>query len=221
MSRADILQVVGAEQGRLEVELERHARRLVNGQGTVADFERSMALSLKESHLRMTALGAGGEKFLRQSPLASKYFGAAGYQLRQQYGHLSKFAGQIIDGQDGFGALTVERLVARSRRYAQSVISAYNRADLMTKVARQGHNEAWRSLGVAKHCPDCPAYQTNGYISIDEVVAVGVACVCGGRCHCTIKTRFNPDRGLNNVSGLMDAVMRTQINSDKLLILGA
>ena len=50
------------------------------------------------------------------------------------------------------------------------------------------------------NCPDCPNYVTNGGVPANQIVPVGEACRCHGNCRCTVEYRFNPARGIVNLS---------------------
>lgn len=142
------------------------AREIDTGQW-VREFKDLLRTTYKEEY----ALGIGG----RNNMTASDY-GRIGADLRQQYGHLYKFAEQIENGQ-----LTEGQIRMRSRMYVDSATQAFEKGRTKSLGApplpaypgdgsTQCHSNCkcswdiqrderrtlayWR-LGLAEHCPDC------------------------------------------------------------------
>jgi hypothetical protein len=60
----EVTRLIDEEVNRLQVRLKGHARLLVSGKLDISEFQIRVTQSLKESHLRNAAVGAGGIKGL-------------------------------------------------------------------------------------------------------------------------------------------------------------
>lgn len=193
LSAIQVQQVVTGEQTRLNTQIQAALGRLFEGETSIKDLQVEAAQLLKASHLRITTLGAGGEKSLRSNPEIFRYFGQSGSQLKREYARLVGTGTQIANGE-----LSEAQIRDRFRRQSLRLNETFFRAELLTRASQQGHNEGKRFLGAAvKHCPSCPGYQVAEWTDISEIVPKGTACECGGYCYCTVTTRFNPDRAIS------------------------
>lgn len=175
---AEVLEVAENEINRLEVRLMGHARLLNSGKINISEFQARMALSLKESHIRIAMLGAGGKK-----QMDSKQYGHVGQQLRKQYEYLYKF-GQTIEG----GALTEEQILRRAKSYAKSANLAFRKAEFVARGAKGFY--AKRLLDPqSRHCSQCIGHQRTEWTLIDLITPLGFDCSCGGRCRCRLVFR--------------------------------
>jgi hypothetical protein len=175
---AEVIEVADNEVLRLEVRLMGHARLFNSGKIDIAEFQTRMALSLKESHLRMAMLGAGGKK-----RMDSKQYGHVGQQLRKQYEYLHQF-GQTLEG----GTLTEEQVLRRAKSYAKSVNIAFRKAELVAR-GEVGFYAKRLLDPQAKHCAECISYQQLQWTIVASIVPPGVDCSCGGRCRCRLVFR--------------------------------
>lgn len=177
LSHADMKAIINSERQRLESRLLKKANQLINGKD-LGEWERSVAYELKISVIQATILGAGGKE-----NTTAKHYGLAGSELRRQYEFLNKFANAIYNKE-----LSEAQIRQRTRQYSNTVIIAYNQAEHASKKV-----EEWEGMRVvslmAKHCPQCPTYQTFGWIGVDKIIPVGVACQCGGNCQCFVTYR--------------------------------
>jgi hypothetical protein len=183
--RTEVLKFVEAEIYRTKIQLQGHTRLLISDTINMAEWQVRMATSLRESHIRMAALGSGGAQ-----NLTSRTYGAVGYRLREQYDYLSKFSLELAEG-----TLTPNQALTRAGLYANSVKPTFHRAEQIQKET-EGFRSAKRSLdAAAQHCPSCLNYSTQGqYRAIASVVLPGVACVCRQFCRCTIEYSKLPPR---------------------------
>lgn len=168
------------EQQRLVVRLQALTRLLIVQQIPMETWQARFAMTLRDSHLRMTTLAAGGK-----DQLGFKHYGAAGYQLRNQYEYLSKFAADIAGGN-----VSVKQALNRSRMYASSIRLTYHRVQQISR-ADYGFNEAMRVLDPqSRHCDSCLRHATGRrYRPVEQVTPPGVDCECGQQCRCKIYYR--------------------------------
>lgn len=180
LSQADMKLIIRGERQRLERNLLFKAEQLLKGKD-LGDWERSVAHELKLFVIQATILGAGGK-----DNTTAKHYGLAGAELRRQYRFLDKFANAIYRRE-----LSEAQIKQRTKQYANTIIIAYNQAEKASKKV-----EEWEGMRVtsptAKHCRQCPNYRTFGWVGIDEIVPVGVACDCGGNCECFVAYRRKP-----------------------------
>ncbi|MBW4598906.1 MAG: hypothetical protein KME29_04660 [Calothrix sp. FI2-JRJ7] len=178
MRYAEVLKLADEEVNRLEVRLQGHARLLNSGKIGIGDFQERMASSLKESHLRMAMLGAGGKKGMNP-----QQYGYVGQQLRRQYEYLYKF-GKTLEG----ATLTEAQILRRAKSYAKSANIAFRQAEFQAR-GRVGFYAKRLLDPQARHCTECISYQVLTWTLISQIVAPGVNCSCGGRCRCRVVFR--------------------------------
>jgi len=196
-SRADVLKLVDTESARLKVRLQGHTRLLLSEKISLSDWESRMAESIKESHLRMTMLGAGGK-----NRVANAHFGAVGSSLRSEYRYLHLFANQISRGE-----LTSKRILSRAGTYAASTRKSFYKGEQISR-AIAGVKLAKRDLDpMARHCSDCLRHSTNGeWLPIEMVVVPGHRCQCGGHCRCSIYYKMGDLTAIVNLSDRLDRI---------------
>lgn len=181
------------------------AERLANGEISNAKFSSELRDLLKPMLTRSSALGAGGMAELQGSQL-----GTLGAGTRAAYGSLRYLTQQISRGE-----LTPAQIRERAGRIGNHAYAHFHRAEQLSR-AQGGFSLGWRRLDPgSKHCPDCPTYATDGWVSISEIVPVGDGCVCNGRCRCAISYRkATPEElfmmGLGGGEGLEEAVLASQ-----------
>jgi hypothetical protein len=176
VGRAEVLQQTFLEEARLKTRLQGHTRLLLAGKIDLPEWQTRFAQSIKESHLRMSALGAGGK-----DKLSNAHFGSVGGILRKEYSYLDNFAKGIENGE-----FSEKYILARAGLYAASTRRSFFKGEQISR-AIAGVTLAKRVLdSQSKHCNDCPAYFTPDWTPIENIVVPGEACACGGRCRCTI-----------------------------------
>lgn len=174
--RTRILAIIPREQRVLERKLEQHAVSLVNGGIDEFEWQRRVKRDLKESHLKMATLGAGGKE-----GITARHKGQVGAALRQEYNLLFDFRKEIQQQK-----LSQQKIIARTKSYSRSISQSYHRSEQLSR-AQGGARLGKRILDVnAKHCRQCPAYVTNGFVPIDQVVPPGTRCDCRGNCKCIV-----------------------------------
>lgn len=172
---ADVTRLIDAEVNRLEVRLKGHARLLASGKIDIAEFQTRMALSLKESHLRNAAVGAGGVK-----QLTPTHYGKVGAELKKQYKFLNGFGQDLADGK-----LTPEQAIRRAGSYAKSAKTSFFQAEF-TSRGKYGFYVKRLLDAQSHHCASCISYQQLQWTLVQNVIPPGVDCECGGRCRCRL-----------------------------------
>ncbi len=174
--RTRILAIPPREQRILERKLEVHAINLTTNKIDAFEWERRVKADLKQSHLRMVGLGAGGKQ-----GITPRHRGQVGAALRQEYNLLFDFRKEIQQGK-----LSNKQIIARTKSYSRSINQSYHRSEQLAR-AQGGAKLAKRTLDVnAKHCRQCPLYVTDGFIPIEQVVPPGTRCDCRGNCKCVV-----------------------------------
>jgi hypothetical protein len=193
LSAVDLKLVIAEERSQLEYQLIKITTQYLDGGTAEAEWQRQVVQAIKEANLRSMTIAGGGKAALNQIPHNKYYFQQVRTDLVQMKERLIIFSelhknGDRTDGQ----------LIGWMKYRSASVFKSFSRAEQLTRMGTQGANEAWRTVEAsANHCPECPSHQTDGFVSIEEVIAIGVACTCGGRCRCKIRYRFNPAIVLN------------------------
>ena len=182
---AETKQLVPRSRILLELDRERQAtqarmsgltRRLANGSLSVSEWQIEMGQSLKNSHLRLASLSAGG-----RSQLTPRHLGLVGGRLRSEYARIANFATEMKAGN-----VSVAQAIARSKLYAQSALQTFHAGEKITRE-QEGKTMAMRSLDPsADHCKQCPGYATSGFVPLSQIVAIGTDCDCRGNCRCNI-----------------------------------
>jgi hypothetical protein len=185
LAQTAIYGLLEEERQRLQVRLQGLTRVLIQGQVVLGEWQVQIATVLRDAHLRMATLAAGGKDLMTQ-PI----FGAIGFQLRRQYEYLQGFAVAIAEGR-----VTQEQALRRIAQYADSIKLSFHRAEQLARGA-DGFTEAKRVLDSrAQHCISCLSYSTKGKWTLAETVVLpGVGCECGGFCKCQIYFRRKPAR---------------------------
>lgn len=187
VSRAQVLLETEKEVDRVKTRLQGHTRLLLKKEIDLAEWQARFTATLKDSHLRMSALGAGGKDRLTNS-----HFGSIGAILRKEYQYLYRFSKGIKDGE-----YSDKYILNRAGLYAASVRRSFFKGEQISR-ALAGVRFAKRVLDQnAFHCLQCPTYATRGFVPIEEIVVPGQACDCGGRCRCTVIYRPAERRPVN------------------------
>ena len=204
VSSRQVKQILDAIQGQLGSKLEQITERLLANEITLAQWELATAEAIKDESIVAALLALGGLAALLTLGSRSSYvWTAVGEHVRSQVNGVVRVANTIAKG-----GRTPAQLRAYARYKAGSVVGAYNRARKSVFIA-SGFNEARRFLDpTAQHCPDCPAYENPDWAPIADIIPVGHACRCNGRCRCRVQYRFNPERALQ--STLLEQLERSK-----------
>ena len=205
LSATDIKIVINEERSQLESRLIKITTKYIDGQTEQNEWQRQVLQAIKEANLRSMTIAAGGKAALNQIPHNSFYFQQVRSDLKGIGRRFSDMASLHANGER-----TDWQLIGWMKYRSASVFRTFSRAEQLTRLGTQGANEAWRTMDPSSHhCPDCPSFITGGFVPIEEVIAIGVNCICGGRCRCRIRYRFNPSLGvLGGGESFADKVLR-------------
>jgi hypothetical protein len=178
VGQAKLDRLVLEEIQRTKARLRNVTQKLIDGKRSLSDWQETTALILKDSHLRLATLAAGGK-----GRLDKKQLGKVGAKLKSEYQLLNNFAKDIKDKE-----MSGKAILARAQLYAQSAAQTYYGNQHYIK-GLDGANVAMRIPDPeANHCADCPGYSTHGlWLAINKVVPRGIACQCRGRCRCRVR----------------------------------
>lgn len=178
VSQEEIQRLLNQEWRAIESVIAGHFAALLAG-GSVASFQTAMANDLRDSMLRAGALAAGGTAQLSPRDLAT-----AEALANRAVRSLATLGRQLASGK-----LTQAQAQAKAANLALYTRQGFHRGQLLQRT-EAGVLEARRTLaGGARHCLSCPAYETRDWVPVDDVVAIGDACECGGRCLCIVTYR--------------------------------
>ena len=174
--RQEVLRFVDREIQINQVRMKAHTRLLIDQKIDLAEWQNRMAQTLKDSHLRVSMLAAGGKE-----QTTKRHYGAVGNQLRKQYDYLNNFANDLYEGK-----LTPTKALKRAAMYAESVKITFSRSEQISRMD-EGFNAAKRVLDSnARHCSECIDHQRTEWTSIEEITPVGTDCSCQNKCRCRI-----------------------------------
>ncbi len=179
VSRVDVLQVVDRETQRTTVQLQGLTRLVSSGKITLPEWQERMADTLKQSHLQMAMMGAGGKVQMTQ-----QQYGYVGSRLYKEYQAIDQFALDLATGK-----LTEKQALARTALYARTTALSFHQAEKATKI--RDSFEGRRDLdAAAQHCLPCIGHSTKGlFVPADQIVPTGTDCLCHGYCRCRITWR--------------------------------
>lgn len=179
---SDIENALEVEVTALQNKLGQHGLNLADGRIDISTFQRLMAQDIKDSHIRMAAMGAGGN-----TRLTKRAYASIGGRLKDEYvNYLYKFGQDLADPSNNYSK---QYIIWRSKLYARSPKQSFHAIRHIT-LQQDGDFEGLRYLDEsAKHCAQCPGYVTTGYVDLSRIVPVGTRCDCRGNCKCKIKIR--------------------------------
>ncbi|MFK0731396.1 MAG: hypothetical protein ACFKPT_02705 [Gloeotrichia echinulata GP01] len=178
VSAVDVTRLIDREINRTEVRLKGHARLLIQGKIDIAEFQTRMAQSLKEAHLGVAAVGAGGAK-----QLTPTHYGKIGAELKKQYKYLYGFGQDLQQGK-----LTPEQILRRAGSYSKSARTSFFAAEF-TSRGKVGFYGKRLLDAQSRHCQSCIGHQRLNWTLIQMITPPGVDCECGGRCRCRLVFR--------------------------------
>ena len=179
------------EQSQLSRRFELNTRLLLGGQITLANWEANISAEIRNSGLAVVVAAGGGIENITTSPGTLAYWRMFGINLQDTLNRVSRVGDRLA-----MGDLTEAQLADRLNRISLELFPMLSRAEVITGIVEGGFNEARRLLdgSVPRHCDQCLDYHTAGnFIPIQDIVPIGHACVCGGRCRCRLEFRFNPN----------------------------
>lgn len=186
ISRRAVINEIDKEQRRLDRKFQLRYSKYLRGLLTLQQFEREFIKEMKRSLIRANLTGHGGIETFNSRYVKIKTRMLEG-QIRTQFDIFFNLVTKI-DNQE----LSEKQIRDRLNRMSRKVRVEFNQADLDSRILNNGHNVGRRKLDPdANHCPDCPALATDGFVPIEQIIAIGTACRCGGYCRCRIETKFD------------------------------
>ena len=156
-----------------------------SGKLSAADFGLLARAEIKQDYLTQYMLGIGGRDQMTPSD-----WGTVGRQLRDQYGYMDGFVKDLADGK-----LTEAQIQARMRMYVNASREAYEKAAEKSAKKAGFTEEKWTVDTSLENCPDCLAYQAEGWQEIGYFPEPGSGeTQCLSNCGC-YKSYRNPDTG--------------------------
>lgn len=192
---ADIMaEVVEDQRLKLEREIRGIAEELIDG-GSIEAWERATSEAVSDALLLALLLGFGGVEEIRQSPDPRTTIGMVVDLIQGQLRAIRRNGDRISQG------ISLGQLRDIPRRRSLSFRSGYETSRIARSMMSQFHNEGIRLLNSPHPCPDCPLYQKVDWVPLGEIVPVATFCVCQSNCKCSIRTRFNPARVIQDLQG--------------------
>lgn len=140
-------------------------------------WQREQLERIKTVHAQQVMLGSGG--YDRTSP---EQFLELGRDLKNN--HYPRFRAFAIEMSEG--RLSAAQIKARLKQYYQASNSSYSKGNIASQV-RSGIRLGRRELGgCGVSCAECIGYAGLGWLPLEKIVPIGVACSCGGNCCCRI-----------------------------------
>ena len=152
------------------------AEALRGRQVSLADWEVGMRRVVKNTHLNAIALERGGYANLTHSD-----YGRAGQIIREQYGYLKNFAGDIASGKQRLdGTLGV-----RAKLYSQAGRNSYYRSKAANMTGKVTHQRSIR--GKRDSCWQCVELDREVFRIDDTSYPLPGRRVCNHNCGCHIE----------------------------------
>jgi hypothetical protein len=99
------------------------------------------------------------------------------------------------------GDMSPAQILASLDRRSGSLFRNYSSAVLVLTLMSGQANEGIRRMGSQHPCPNCPDYERPNWTPLEEIIPPGNLCLCQLHCKCTLVTRYNPVRALQNLTG--------------------
>lgn len=152
------------------------AGKFERGDITLAQFELEMRSLLKSGHIIAASIGRGGRIRLTQAD-----WGRVGYKIKWQYGYLSKFARKIEGGR-----ISKILTASRAQKYASALRVTFYQMFAKEGEMAERRPKVRRILNAQESCSECLHYASLGFISVDEMPALGEL-ECGDFCKCDLE----------------------------------
>jgi hypothetical protein len=152
-------------------------RKLFDREISVGDWEVRQAELIKKVFIQAYKIG-NPQLGSNRSTDPSDY-GRIGNKLKDQYGYLRNFSGEILEGK-----LSESQINARVDQYLDAANWAYEEGRRLTH-ARGGWPWEKRVMSpMAEHCSSCPGYAALGWQKIKSLPAIGTQCECRSKDKC-------------------------------------
>lgn len=179
LSQADALALTQRSIAAASRELEAQVVALAQGLVTLADWQRQLALLLKQLHLGQFILGRGGIKHTTPAD-----FLEVARILKGEYRYLDGF------GQDlAAGRLSVAQAQARTKLYLAKSRLSFWAGQQQAQSQGPMPTEMRRLLAPVIHCAECESYARAGWVPIGTLPMPTVDCSCRSNCRCSVEYR--------------------------------
>lgn len=195
-AEADIEAYIQQSQSAIRRRMVPPTEALLEGDASLAEWEQAISEFVVYAVILGLLLASGGVNGLRntQDPRAVLQFTKTA--LTGDLRGLKFSANKIAEGE-----LSHAQILASLQRRSGGVMRNYNSAVLALTLMSGEANEGIRRLGSQHPCPNCPDYETPGWTRLEEIVPIGNLCLCQLHCKCTLITRYNPARALQDLMG--------------------
>lgn len=148
--------------------------QLYAGSITMEQWQVAVASELKDAHLAQSMFAVGGKR-----NMTAVEYGRVGGTLRDEYGHLARFADDIAAGK-----VSEAQALARIKQYGKATQQSYWREYALAS----GSKIIWQ-LHPAEHCADCVDLENNNPYTADTLPTYpgAGATRCHGNCNCTLE----------------------------------
>jgi hypothetical protein len=158
-------------------------QRLTNGVISIGEWQGEMAKAIKIVHMASASAGRGG-----WAQMTGKDWERVSSSIKEQYGYLQRFAGQVERGE-----LTEGQITARAEQYAEMGRKSYEATRREVGIER-GMDEERNLLAEGDNCDDCLEETAKGWTYIGLLSLPGER-QCHGNCHCEIEQGNSKQRG--------------------------
>jgi len=146
---------------------------------TLRELERAVIIELRNLHVQMTVLGAGGRKNVTPSQ-----WGTLGNVLKKEYKFLRGFMRDIEAGK-----LSLAQIQSRLNMYGNKIYNSYWNSKA-TQMQAAGFTEERRVLQPAEHCNDCITLAARGWQPINTLPRPADGSTeCLSNCKCIMEFR--------------------------------
>jgi len=164
-----------------EDEIEILAELLVLGLITLAAWIIAMRLIIEAEYIRMYLVAIGGLAMMTQEDWDN-----LAVLLNEQYEYLDNFANDIASG---IMAFTIAAVAARAMLYLYSATQAFWIAITSVAKAWGATQERWITRQDKEVCPDCLAFEAEGWKPLGYFPVPGSATRCLSNCRCVLERR--------------------------------
>ena len=173
LSRTKVVDLLNNQIALIQDDLQTVTGLLLQNKISVATWESEASLAIKKGNILAYLLGKGGKYQLVDSDKKR-----IEQKLRFEFGHLRKFASDILDGK-----LSANQIKDRISKYGDNFYSLYEQA------RRDGHYQnsyLWerRITSPGEICVDCQSIADRGWQRIYSLPAIGQSSRCMSRCRC-------------------------------------
>lgn len=149
------------------------------GQLSVGEWESAMLREIKLMHTASAAAARGGWAQMSQAD-----WGAAGRQIRDQYGYLHNFAQEMASGKQPMNG----RVNVRADLYVEAARDTFEEMRRRYEKNNNAMTEERRVLAAAENCNGCIEQAGKGWQPIGTLPRIGSQ-ECRTRCKCTFEYR--------------------------------